>query len=415
MSSAPQPDIHITLHSDTGPPRDITFSYPLDPGYEGLLRGIRDNGNRPGLIECRMHDNDPTLADLRSADGRLHGAWLGVAKWPNSDTRLALRHWPSGPVAGLPPHPVPGRMSDEHRWKQDYIYACGDRNGYPSSTEERVSSGRKIDVAVVGTAAKMASEVQVSPISRATVVKRTKEDVAAGYVSVWFPGHANPDYRFRVPCIETNRLEHLKPGGWTVTTGPRMLEHERCNASSRIPCPDRRSGWCGGWHHMWVPMPGLAVDDVVEKVPAGTLVQLDTATAQGVILTTPADRDTFVADMLPRQRVPARGSLGGHPDYSSQRLRERITSDSAAIAAVDPAWFGHTYAELRNRVVNARPGRQNDAVHPAAIHLAALAAAGQIAWADAERDLRAAGAQAGIAGWIVDNALTLARQRSGQS
>lgn len=325
--SAPQ-DVRITVFTN-GEPRDVALSYPLDPDHDRLLRDIHSSGNAKGLIECRMHDDDPALRDLRSADGRLHGAWLEVAGWPNQPDRRLLKHWKNGIVTGS--HAVPSIMTAEHRRRQEYIALRGDAAGYAVDLETSLARGTRSDVVIRGTET-LAAEVQQSDIAMATVLRRTAKATAAGATVTWFADR-QPAWAFRVPMAVTNERLGMDPGMWTVAMGPRFIEPEKCGPSARRPCPNGRN-WCGRWHQFFEPMRGITVDHIVEMVPAGGLVRLDTGTKQGTVLTTPADRDSWLSEhpavppdtrsVVPKQR----GEQGmTHSQYPAERLRNRIEQD----------------------------------------------------------------------------------------
>ena len=324
------PEVRITVDRNLdGDGVDLTLSYPLTGGQDRLLWELYDAENRPGVIECRMHDDDPRLRRYRHADGRVHGAWLLLARWPGQPGRLLLKHWPGGIVAGS--HAVPSRMTAEHRHRQEYIAARGASCGYAVELEKKLVTGFRPDVVVAGAAATMAAEVQMVPITPASLTRRANGAAAAGLESVWFPGVAARTYAFKVAHVETNERFGMAPRQWTVTTGPRTLMRERCTPSARQPCRSRRSGWCGKWHPIWEPMHGLVVDDVVEQVPSGALVRLDTGRRQGVILTRPTDRDDYLAEFdMPTPRSPQPGehrTTPNHAAYPADRLARRLLLD----------------------------------------------------------------------------------------
>jgi hypothetical protein len=330
---APPPEVRITVFLPGSPPQDITLSYPLDPAHAELLRDLHEAGNERGRIECRMHDDDPKLRDLRSQDGRLHEAWLLLRHHPHRKGQFVLAHWPNSHVKGS--HDVPPGMLAEHRAQQEYIAARGQASGSEVDLEKSLAPGSRCDVVVRGRVAVLAAEVQISPIATATVLRRTRLVTAAGATSTWFASLRNPPWAFKAPHVETNRRDGMAPRTWTVATGPRVLEWERCRPGSRLGrCAARRRNWCGAWHPLWTPMPGLTVDDVVERVPAGELVRLDTGTRQGSILTEPRFRDAWLNERGPDvRRTEGREHSAGplrHADYSASALRERIGSDTEA-------------------------------------------------------------------------------------
>lgn len=327
MDSVPTPDVRITVAPPGENPRDITLSYPLAAEHHELMRQMHEGGTPKGVIECRMHDGDYSLRDLRGPDGRVHGAWLYVRRHSGDPNRLVLCHWPYGPVTGS--HSVPSRMLPEHRKGQEYIARRGEDFGWAVGLEESIAPGTRSDVVVRGPHT-LAAEVQVSGISVATVIRRTRRVAAEGATTAWFTAQENPPWAFKVPTVMTNERAGMHQGGWTVSTGPRLLEWERCEPGSRLgACPDRHRNWCGKWHPLWSPMPGVTVDDVVGKVPSGDLVRLDTGARQGTILTSPTDRDAWLSHLggatsaVPPPRKASGGGLR-HSSYDPAKLRQRL-------------------------------------------------------------------------------------------
>lgn len=77
MATAPRtrhhvpPEVRVTVAHPGSPPIDLTLSYPLDPQHDQLLRALHEGGNSRGVIECRMHDNDPKLGRTQCERCRL--------------------------------------------------------------------------------------------------------------------------------------------------------------------------------------------------------------------------------------------------------------------------------------------------------------------------------------------------------
>lgn len=186
------------------------------------------------------------------------------------------------------------------------------------------------DVVVKGEAV-LAAEVQQTGIELREVLRRSRAAVKAGATPTWFADEKDPPWAFRVPHVETNKRLGMAPGTWTVATGPRVLESERCEPGARVDCI-RGPGWCGRSHLLWVPMPGVTVDAVVEMVPAGGLVRVETGTRQGTILASPRDQEAWLEEYppddhdeikMPTQRGASDGRIR-HPDYSPRKLRARL-------------------------------------------------------------------------------------------
>lgn len=171
-------------------------------------------------------------------------------------------------------------------------------------------------------------------ITLGEVLRRTDKAISVGATPTWFADHKNPLWAFRVPHVETNERLGMNPGTWTVATGPRMLESERCRPGARVACP-RGPNWCGRTHLLWVPMLKVTVDAVVEMVPAGGLVPVVTGTRQGTILARPMDRDSWWEEhppdepdgiLVPRQRGADDGHIR-HRDYPAAKLRARLDAE----------------------------------------------------------------------------------------
>lgn len=326
-------DVRITLHTPGVAPLDLTLSYPLDRNLAALLRTIHEGGTGKHTLECRMHDDSPALRDLRQADGRVHGIWLYLRTNPHAargDFPLLLCHWPGSGIRG--DHTVPSLMTTEHRRRQEYIALRGQAAGYHVDLEKSLARGTRSDVVIVGDNT-MAAEVQQSAITLPTVLRRDRAAARAGATPAWFADTKKPGYAFKVAHVETNERHGMHPRTWTVSTGPRRIEHEKCRAGADRPCPNGRN-WCGDWHPIWVPMPRLTVDDVVERVPAGALVRFNTGTRQGTILTSPVDRELWLYDhpeVAPAARRPGRRGDAeqgvSHAYQTEAALRQRLAHE----------------------------------------------------------------------------------------
>lgn len=324
-------DVRVTVYLPGMLAQDLTLRYPLHPEHDALLRSIYEDGRVEGVIECRMHDEDPGLWDRRDTDGRVRGAWLYLRRNPYAAPNafpLLLCHWPNSFVRGT--HTVPSPMTSEHRRRQEYIARRGSAAGYEVALEKSLARGTRSDVVVKGDVMTLAAEVQQTGITLGDVLRRTDKAISVGATPTWFADHKNPPWAFRVPHVETNERLGMNPGTWTVATGPRMLESERCQPGARVNCPRGRN-WCGRTHLLWVPMLRVTVDAVVEMVPAGGLVRVVTGTGQGTILARPRDRDSWWEEHPPDEPddipVPKRGAGDGrirHRDYPAGKLRARL-------------------------------------------------------------------------------------------
>jgi hypothetical protein len=141
MGGYRQYPVRVTLRLPGMAERDLTLRYPLDPEHDALLRSLHGE-LKEGMLECRMHDDDPLLFDRRGADGRVRGAWLYLRRnhcaAPDAFP-LSLCHWPNCFVRGT--HLVPAAMTDEHRRRQEYIARRGTSLGYAVEIEKSIAPG----------------------------------------------------------------------------------------------------------------------------------------------------------------------------------------------------------------------------------------------------------------------------------
>lgn len=275
---------------------DISIGGPfVEPRSQAIIDEVYQNC-APGVLECREHDSDPRLAQMRDpADGRVHDAWVYLQRRYNK-TRWVICHHPSGIGRDFQSHVIPVGKSDQHQWQQDYISRAAEDAGFAAEQEVILPTGTILDIKIDGIDGPVGFEVQHSFLSVPKVVARTRKAHREGIPLVWSADHKNPDWAFRVPHIEANG----SPNGatprraWTVTTGPRRIISVACtprNADLLDRCQKPRSrNWCGGRHPVFRPIEGLVVDDIAQRVPAGELVPLDTGLKQGVILVTATDR-----------------------------------------------------------------------------------------------------------------------------
>lgn len=271
---------------------DLDVHPDADPETLALLRRYH-GGVRPGMIECREHDDDrdPRLDALRDpATGRVHGLWVYL-QWWERDGSWRVCHMPNRAGIELRSHRV-APMTDEHRWQQDYWASAGERAGHQVDLEYRLSSLNRLDVALTGPAGMIGVEVQHSDLSLGMVLRRDQRAAESDVPLVWSVDRERVGWTRRVGHVETQPIERndRPPGSWTVIGGAREVYGARCHPAEieKCPTPDRHRR-CGGWHPAFRPMTGLSVDRVAELAPAGGLVRLDTGSRQGVILTTPED------------------------------------------------------------------------------------------------------------------------------
>lgn len=317
--------VHATCHLD-GDVIDLVITPRPDQETEDILERLRGHCGK-GVLECREHDDDERLADLRGADGRVHGAWCYLQKRRQA---WVICHHPNSRGIQLDSHVV-HRMTDQHRWQQDYYARAAQAAGHQVRQEYTTSTGSRVDVLLRG-AVEVGIEVQHSWLSVPQVRHRNRKAVAAGITSIWSADHPSPPFAFKVPHVETNQLPHgtLPRGQWTVTTGPRTLRSVICSPKNTDLLPQcirpRARNWCGHAHPVWEPRHGVVVDDIAELAPAAELVPLDTRTRQGVILVDSANRDRYLSDFASVTEAPHRPDSPGDP--CSYRPDLRAAPDS---------------------------------------------------------------------------------------
>ncbi|WP_214369770.1 hypothetical protein [Pseudonocardia sp. H11422] len=256
------------------------------------------NGDRPrpgrAVLECREHDGP---------DGPHHRAWVYLRR--DQFGRWVLAHFD----LKYADH-TPARMTDQHRWQQDYWQRAGDAAGYETAQERRLK-GVRLDVAIIGPKATIGVEVQHSALTRPAAIARTRKARDNGVTSLWSADRPDgpPKWAYRVPTVLTNELPdgYAPRGSWTVVNGARRLVPTRCArpwfTDSSVEgfggiCPTTaRRRPCGAWHPRFTPRGGLTVDHVAEQAPAGALIPLTVPANRGripvVYIVTAADADLY--------------------------------------------------------------------------------------------------------------------------
>jgi len=120
-------------------------------------------------------------------------------------------------------------------------------------------------------------EVQRSAMTRAAAVARSARAQRAGVSDIWCTdSDKRPRWSYRVPTVTANTLpwDVVPPLRSATATSLRVIEAERCTAANFSCCPKTRKRHCGKYHAVHSPWPGLTVDYVAERVPAGEIVPL---------------------------------------------------------------------------------------------------------------------------------------------
>lgn len=258
--------------------REIDLERAHEPEMAELLAELHrktTSGDRPiddrFVLECREHDQPGQS---------FHGAWVYLRLDPYK--RWILAHFD----ASLGEHKA-SRMTDQHRWQQDYWMRAGSDAGHSVEPEKPIP-GAKVDVLIEGSV-KIGVEVQHSGMSEQTAKARTFKAARSGITRLWSGDRplGPPKWAYRVPTVLTNELPHgfAPRGSWTVVNGLRKLYEFKCarpwfqDTTAQGfggVCPHRRRPRpCGQWHPKFFPLGGYSVDDVAEQAPDGGLVPID--------------------------------------------------------------------------------------------------------------------------------------------
>jgi hypothetical protein len=192
-------------------------------------------------------------------------------------------HYESGEC---PPIRLPAPMSEEHKRQREYWARAGEDAGWHVEVEKRLDTGTQPDALIYGPVA-TGVEVQLSSMTAAHAVGRTRKAQRAGVTDLWFTasdiatvgGKYRPLWAHRVPTVGAVRMpwDVLPPRRSATATGLRKIHPARCTVSEFGRCPYHRGrgpSHCGGWHPQPQPWPGLTVDDVAGQFPAGQIVAL---------------------------------------------------------------------------------------------------------------------------------------------
>lgn len=265
------------------------------------------------MVECREHDNDPNLAELRDHDGRVHGIWIYLKKLGEDTPR---ERWVVAHFDGRAAHYLREGKSKEHQREQDAWEEAASTIGY-ETVQEHPLPGVRCDLLIRGPETDVDVEVQRTYIKRAAAQERTRRARAAGVQSIWSTDHLTDwSKKNSVPHIRTNALPegHSVPDTWVVVGGLRDVSAERCSPAHFDKCPGTGRGIsCGRRHPVLTPKYGVRVYDVVEQAPAGALVQLETGRRQGTVLVTPEHRDLW--SELVRESGLAKPPRVGQPGH----------------------------------------------------------------------------------------------------
>lgn len=298
----------------------------------GLLHRRTSRSERTGreLVECRMHDDstNPELAGRRGrcdhgpACTRIHGIFVSLVK-RNVGTRGET--WTVSHFDRIASHVLRIGEGDEHKQEKYEWCEAFSASGWSVDTEVRIESGAVCDVLVEGSAGRYDIEVQRSYQRILDAKGRTTRIRRGGVEPVWSAaGLTVWNENNSVPNVRTNDLSEaigsFRPvrDEWRIVGGLRDVEVEPCGPRYGNLCPVKGIGrWCRGEHPRPVPMPGLRVYDVAERLPAGDIVSVTIGGPNPYEALMPASsRDLFVA--LGGLIVPRKALIAPDPVTAAQ-------------------------------------------------------------------------------------------------
>jgi hypothetical protein len=204
--------------------------------------------------------------------------------------------------------------SDEHRALKELVATAAERAGLTPMEEDRAGHGKRItDVRVTGGRADVGWEIQLSPITSATLKRRVARAESDGIVPSWLALSGTAvakliDYRAPLSATQSRTaLEYLALQDVPLT-GVRTVQVEECTGKHKTE-KWHRGQPCSGRHSKHVPLihgnPTLA--RMVEGTAAQTWVPVRWPRPVGgrdiVVWLTPRDRDRMLeVDGLAPQR-----------------------------------------------------------------------------------------------------------------
>lgn len=163
-----------------------------------------------------------------------------------------------------------------HQHLKAYSARAAETAGFTVATEQWSGNGTRPDV-TVSAPFSFSVEAQISPITAANVTKRTKKSTVAGLPPVWV---TTQDRTFPfAPNIGFNRETEWEPAvpprGTVTALHMKHVIAGRCSPSGEIDrCPNKRRGFCDGFHPHYEALRGWTLDDAIGGVGAGALVFL---------------------------------------------------------------------------------------------------------------------------------------------
>lgn len=197
--------------------------------------------------------------------------WLYLRE--NEDGTREARH------INCPEHTTSGE-SDEHKALKERIAKAAESGGFEAIVEDSPKHRRRrTDVLVRGAGVEIGFEPQLSPITAATVRRRSKVATDDGITPAWMTNSRTSKVIDQAPWARIDRKpwnEYLSDTELPVRGGVRALRIEECARMGTV-CPDKKAGRpCRGWHGSWSDARALErFDDLVIKAAARELVPVN--------------------------------------------------------------------------------------------------------------------------------------------
>ncbi|GIM84802.1 hypothetical protein Aco04nite_93230 [Winogradskya consettensis] len=197
--------------------------------------------------------------------------WLYLRQ--NEDGTREARH-----ISGAE-HATSGE-SDEHKALKERIAKAAEAGGFDAVIEDSSKNRRRrTDVLVRGDGVQIGFEPQLSPITAATVRRRSKLATDDGITPAWMTNSRTSKVIDQAPWARIDRKmwhEYLSDTELPVRGGVRGLVIEECSRMGTV-CPDKKAGRpCSGWHASWSDARALErFDDLVIKAAARELVAVN--------------------------------------------------------------------------------------------------------------------------------------------
>ncbi|QIY53449.1 hypothetical protein HEP86_01675 [Streptomyces sp. RPA4-5] len=234
-------EIELT-HADLGHP-DLPglfdeITQPIDQRDRELLQCLEHH--KRGVCKAEDEDRSPWMAiRRRTVDGRttLVAAHLPVRQRPTAEE------------------------SDKHKAMKERIARAADRHGLTAEVEARSTDGRvRNDVLVTGDAERIGWEAQYSPITAATVRRRSQAAADLGILPLWITNSDRAALINRAPWARVDDFswkDIASPRTMLVRGGVRHLQSWKCSRTAERTCPANGT-FCGQFHAHW-ELPALCL------------------------------------------------------------------------------------------------------------------------------------------------------------